>query len=248
MKNETVMVLIAGSYERFIWGFSLKTLNTNSFSLKPLFSYPSHAGPIKCVALSGHVAVSGGADDTIKIYDLSSSAEIGSLTDFNGGAVTATSFYTPTSLSFPKNLITGSDSGVVGIYDTDPFIHLKSVKKIFKKGAGIGDLAVHPSGRLALTVGRGDPSLAIVNLVRGRRSFVCKIDNEASVVQYSLESGSLFFMAAGESVTVHSSEDAREVSRIVAEKKVLCVAPAGVSFFFPLLGFSGFFVLNSFSD
>ncbi|CAA6669907.1 unnamed protein product [Spirodela intermedia] len=225
------MVLVAGSYERFIWGFSLKTLKPTSSQnpsgaddggdgdgdgggciLKPLFSYPSHTSSIKCVAVSGPVAVSGGADDAVKIYDLSSCSEIGSLTD-QGGAVTAVAFYTPPAISFPRNLVTGSDGGVVSIYDADPFVHLKSVRRVHRRGAGVGDLTVHPSGRLALTVGRG---------IRASPWST----SEASVVRYSAGGGDLFFMAAEERISVHNSEDAREVAELVAEKKVLCVAPA----------------------
>ncbi|KAG6422311.1 hypothetical protein SASPL_118879 [Salvia splendens] len=56
------MSLVAGSYERFIWGYKLN----RSLTLTPLFSFPSHLSTIKTVA----VAVSGCKDDCVKIYDL----------------------------------------------------------------------------------------------------------------------------------------------------------------------------------
>ncbi|XP_010246113.1 PREDICTED: p21-activated protein kinase-interacting protein 1-like [Nelumbo nucifera] len=212
------MTLVAGSYEKFIWGYQLKTLD--SPTLKPLFSYPSHLTTIKCVAVSGPVAVSGGADDTIKIYDLSTSSEVGSLLDHKG-AVTALSFYTPPSLSFPRNLLSGSEDGTVCIYDADPFIHLKTVTAHKR---GVNDLTIHLSGKLALTVGR-DSSFAMLNLVRGKRSFHCRLDEEASIVKFDCEGGK-FFMVSEEKVSMHESIDAKLVLEMQNQKRVLCVAPA----------------------
>lgn len=232
------MSLIAGSYERFIWGFKLKSLkNPDSFSLNPLFSFPSHLSAIKCAAVSGSAAVTGGSDDTIKIYDLSTSSEIGSL--HHSSTITSLCFYTPTSSStpftFPRNLIAAADDGSVIIYDADPFIHLKTVKGVHKKG--VNDLSVHPSGQLALTVGR-DECFAMVNLVRGRRSFCCRLGKEASIVRFN-ESGDKFFMATDNKITVHISEDAKLIFELDNKKKILCAAPGSVrlSFFFYLFFF-----------
>ncbi|KAG1348188.1 p21-activated protein kinase-interacting protein 1-like [Cocos nucifera] len=221
------MTLVAGSYEKFIWGFSLKTLKpgdeeTLALALKPLFSYPSHTAPIKSIAVAGPVAVSGGADDAIKIYDLASAVELGTLLD-HSGAVTALAFYTPPRApSLPRNLLSASDDGAVCIYDADPFVHLKTVATHRR---GVADLAVHPSGRVALTVGR-DSCLAMLNLVRRRRSFSCRLAQEASIVRYGLEDGERFFMVAEERISVHDSEDARLIHELDAPKRVLCIAPA----------------------
>lgn len=113
------------------------------------------------------------------------------------------------------------------IYDADPFVHLKTVG-VHKKG--VNSLAVHPSGRLALTVGR-DECLAMVNLVRGRRSFCCKLSKEASLVEFDY-GGERFYMVVEEKVTVHDSEDARLVCEMNGHKRVLCAAPGKVSFDF----------------
>lgn len=217
------MNLIAGSYERFIWGFKLKyRKHSDSFSLDPLFSFPSHLSAIKCAAVSGSVAVTGGSDDTIKIYDLSTSSEIGSL--HHSSTITSLCFFTPTSsssFSVPRNLIAAADDGSIIIYDADPFIHLKTVKGVHKKG--VNDLSVHPSGQLALTVGR-DECFAMVNLVRGRRSFCCRLGKEASIVRFN-ESGDKFFMATDNKITVHVSEDAKLIFELDNKKKILCAAP-----------------------
>ncbi|KAG9149731.1 hypothetical protein Leryth_012440 [Lithospermum erythrorhizon] len=215
------MSLIAGSYEKFIWGYKIKILkNHPTLTLTPLFSYPSHLSPIKCAAVSASIAASGGADDTIKLYDLSTSSELGFL--HHSSTITSLSFFTPPSLPYPRNLFAAGDDGSVALFDADPFVHLKTIN-VHKKS--VNSMAVHLSGRVALSVGR-DGCLAMVNLVRGRRSFYCRLGKEASVVRYS-ESGEMFFMVIDEKVSVHDSQDARIVMELENTKKVLCATPGG---------------------
>lgn len=226
------MSLIAGSYEKFVWGFKLKTLKSSpdTFSLTQLFSYPSHLSPIRTVSVAGPVAASAAADDTIKLYDLPSSTEIATLTPHHSSSsstTTALSFFTPPTLSFPLNLLSASEDGGVSIFDADPFVLLKTIPAHRK---AVNDLAVHASGKLALSVGR-DSCLAMLNLVRGRRSFYCRLDKEATIVKFDCEGGK-FFMVAEEKVSVHESEDARLVFELESQKRILCAAPGPVSFSF----------------
>lgn len=87
----------------------------------------------------------------------------------------------------------------------------------------MNDLSIHPSGKLALTVGR-DSCLAMLNLVRGRRSFYCSLGKEASIVEFG-SGGEKFFMVMDDKVSVHESEDARLVLEVDCGKRVLCAAP-----------------------
>lgn len=223
------MSLIAGSYEKFVWGYRLKPLKQSSsdqktLTLTQLFSYPSHLSPITTVAVSGSVAASGSTDDTIHLYDLSTSSSLGALHHHDSSSVTSLAFYTPQNLSVPRNLFSTSADGFFSIFDADPFVLLKNFK-VHKKG--INDLAVHPSGKLALTVGR-DECLAMVNLVRGRRSFYHKIGKEASLIKYDV-SGEKFFMVTEEKIGVHQAEDAKLLCELDGKKRVLCAAPGEVS-------------------
>ncbi|PKI31830.1 hypothetical protein CRG98_047781 [Punica granatum] len=220
------MSLIAGSYEKFIWGFKLKPLKHPSddgktLSLTRLFSYPSHLSPISTVAAAGPVAASGGGDDTVHIYDIAAAASLGSL-HHHSASVTALEFYTPPNLSYPRNLLSAAADGSLSIFDADPFVHLKTLWA-HKKGAGVNSVSVHPSGKLALTVGR-DECLGMVNLVRGKRKFYCRLGKEATLVKFDL-SGERFFMVMEEKVGVHEAEDARLVWELENQKRVLCAAP-----------------------
>ncbi|KAE7996171.1 hypothetical protein FH972_000914 [Carpinus fangiana] len=215
------MSLIAGSYEKYIWGFKLKPHKAPSLTLTPLFSYPSHQSPITTVAAFGNVAASGGADDTIHLYDLPSASYLGSLHD-HSASITSLSFFSPPHLSFPRNLISAAADGSVSIFDADPFVLLKSLRPHRK---AVNDLSVHPSGKLALTVSR-DGCLAMINLVRGKRSFCGRIGKEASLVKFDV-GGDRFFMVVEDKVGVHEAEDARLVCELEnpKQKRVLCAAP-----------------------
>ncbi|EXB25446.1 p21-activated protein kinase-interacting protein 1-like protein [Morus notabilis] len=216
------MSLIAGSYERFIWGFKLKPLKTDpttqTLTLTPLFSYPSHLSSVTSAAAAGPAAASGGSDDTVHLYDLSAASSLGSLHD-HAASVTSLSFFTPPGLSFPRNLVSADADGSVCIYDADPFVLLKTVR-VHKKG--INDLAIHPSGKLALTVGR-DECLGMLNLIRGRRSFYCRIGREASLVRFD-SGGDKFFMVVDRKISVHEAEDAKIVAELESPMRVLCAA------------------------
>ncbi|XP_068323909.1 uncharacterized protein [Pyrus communis] len=217
------MSLIAGSYEKFIWGFKLRPLNpspdSQSLTLTPLFSYPSHLSSITSVATAGSAAASGGTDDTVHLYDMSSATSLGSLHD-HSATVTSLSFFTPPHLSFPLNLISADAEGSLCIYEADPFVLLKTLKPHRK---AINDVALHPSGKLALTVGK-DECLAMINLVRGKRSFYCRVAKEASLVSYDF-SGEKFYMTMEEKVLVHEAEDAKLLCEFENLKRVLCIEP-----------------------
>ncbi|KAH9621136.1 hypothetical protein KSS87_014519 [Heliosperma pusillum] len=220
------MSLVAGSYERFIWGYKLKHLKPSdttthpTLTLTPQFSYAAHLSPIKSIAVSSTVAASSAGDDTVKLYDLTTSTELGSAL-LHSSSATSLAFYTPSS--FPTALLAGSTTGDLAIFDVDPFVLLKSVRVHNKPVNGV---AVHPSGRVALTVAR-DGRLGMVNLVRGKRSYFGRLEKEMDVVSYFC-GGDKFYMCGGDTLTVHESEDAMLVAKFNTNfaKRILCAAPA----------------------
>ncbi|KAK9167813.1 hypothetical protein Scep_003004 [Stephania cephalantha] len=215
------MKLCTSTIEKLIKGWAGDTACHEVETLAHLqkFSVPSGKGSIKSTEKEKKNRGTGGRNTSILRPCLDSSSEIQSLNHH---------LFSESSLWFLRrqgslfsNVISASDDGTVAIYDADPFVHLKSVR-VHKKG--INDLGVHPSGRLALTVGR-DSCLAMVNLVRGRRSFCCRLDKEAEIVRFSVD-GERFFMVKEEKVSVHESEDARLVFEMENHKRVLCAANA----------------------
>ena len=75
------MSLIAGCYERFLFGFSHPAAlnNKESFELKTQFTYPAHKSMVKSLAAAGPYLVSGGAEDLIHLYDLKHDKDLGFL-------------------------------------------------------------------------------------------------------------------------------------------------------------------------
>ncbi|KAG6508096.1 hypothetical protein ZIOFF_033455 [Zingiber officinale] len=80
------------------------------------------------------------------------------------------------------------------------------------------NLSVHPSGCATITVGR-ESFLALINLVRGRKSFSCRLDRAASIVRYGCGYGGRFFMVSEERITVHDSENAKMIRKLNGQKR-----------------------------
>ena len=71
----------------------------------------------------------------------------------------------------------------------------------------------------------------MLNLVRGKRSFCCRLGHEASLVKFD-PSGERFFMVVNSKVGVHQSEDAKLLLELdnCSHKRILCASPGDVRF------------------
>ncbi|KAJ8957526.1 hypothetical protein NQ318_020565 [Aromia moschata] len=150
--------IVAGTYEEFLLGYY--------FVKKPAeliqsFASHDHSASIRSVAVCGNYLASGGADDRIIIYDLKSRKEHCMLTHHNT---------TVNCLKFTNNhshLISCSTDGVLAIVRVGNW-QLEKIWEKAHKGSTILDIAVHSSGKLALTLG-SDCTLRTWNLVKGLR-------------------------------------------------------------------------------
>ncbi|GLJ54195.1 hypothetical protein SUGI_1161880 [Cryptomeria japonica] len=177
--------------------------------------------------MAGSVLVTGGLDDTIKIFDMAHYLEVGSLLQ-HSAAITSLCFYGDecygnncSSSSYPRNLLSGSLDGTICIWDSDLWVHLKTMKAHKK---GVNDLAIHPSGRLALSVGR-DCHLSMFNLIKGRCTFTSNLQKEATVIEFNSMVGDSYSVAIEDVVSVHNAEDARLLHSLQHGKRVNCVSP-----------------------
>lgn len=87
-----------GSYERLLYGFNLR-MHDGKLKFKPLFMFPAHITCIKSVALSppppgsskgGKWLITGGTDESIKVWDIRRRVEVGSLTGTEGAKIAYT--------------------------------------------------------------------------------------------------------------------------------------------------------------
>ncbi|CAG8584530.1 4924_t:CDS:2 [Diversispora eburnea] len=190
------ILIIAGSYERILYGINGNWIKKNSekkenqkeepsfslsslssllmMKLKPIFIFPAHNGCIKTVSVGERYLASGSTDEIIKLYDTKKRKEIGSLLQHNG-SITTLQFYNKT------HLLSGSEDGCICIWRTKDWECLKILKG--HKGR-INSLAIHPSGKLALSVA-SDKTLRLWNLLIGQKSKVIKLGREGEVILWS---------------------------------------------------------------
>lgn len=78
----------------------------------------------------------------------------------------------------------------------------------------------------------------MLNLVRGKRSFCCRLGHEASLVKFDSD-GEKFFMVVNSKIGVHQSEDAKLLLELdnSSRKRILCASPGEVISLFPNLLF-----------
>ncbi|GJP42001.1 hypothetical protein CLOM_g1599 [Closterium sp. NIES-68] len=244
--------LIAGSYERFLFGFRLHPPPHTGGALPPAacsgadgegggsgeeereqggrgegggeaalrqqFCYGGHTGPIKCVAAAGRVAVSGGADDSVRVYDLSTRTDMGALLHHSAG-ISCLALHG--SGNRPTHLVAGSEDHTISLWEVATWRHLSSLKG---HKAPVNDLAVHPSGRVALSVAR-DSELRLWNLLQARCSFRTRTPAEPLALTYSPGDAAIYAMALrGGHVAVHCSADASLIATLPHDGSCLALS------------------------
>lgn len=134
--------------------------------LKPIFAMKSHAkGPVNCLAVSGKMLVTAGFDEKLNIFDLQKMQQVGVLPKLEG-SITALTFWKT------SHLFMGTTRGILSCHTFS-----KHWDCILNKQAHKGTIlciSIHPSGRLALTVGT-DGRLKMWNLMNGECAFSTKM-------------------------------------------------------------------------
>lgn len=223
-ESRAAMKLVAGSYERFLWGWQVRAKKAE---LDLAFSYPAHVGPVKCIAACGSIVATGGSDDTIGIFDVSAGKDMGSLY-LHTGAVTCLDFFVPeaSALSRPTHLFSGSEDGTIGVWDTESWTHLKSMKG---HKSALNSLTVHPSGKVALSVER-DGHLKMWNLLNGRCTYTHKLPSEGTLIKFAPRSGESYALAREELLDIYSVQSGILEHSLAHEKRILCLAQNQVRF------------------
>uniref|UniRef100_K7F8Y8 PAK1 interacting protein 1 n=1 Tax=Pelodiscus sinensis TaxID=13735 RepID=K7F8Y8_PELSI len=137
--------------------------------------------------------------------------EHGALLHHNG-TVTCIEFYGN------AHLLSGAEDGLICVWDTKRWECLKSLKA--HKGH-VTSLSIHPSGKLALSVGT-DKTLRTWNLVEGRSSFIKNLKQNAHIVKWS-PSGEKYVVVVTNKVDVYKLETASVSGTITTEKRISSV-------------------------
>ncbi|XP_006109594.2 p21-activated protein kinase-interacting protein 1-like, partial [Myotis lucifugus] len=131
---------------------------------------------------------------------------------FSTGTITCLKFHGN------RHLISGAEDGLICVWDAKKWECLKSIKA--HKGH-VTFLSIHPSGKLALSVGT-DKTLRTWNLVEGRSAFIKNIKQNAHIVEWSPR-GEKYVVVILNKIDVYHLDTAAVSGTITNEKRVSSV-------------------------
>eukprot|EP00540_Astrosyne_radiata_P003949 CAMPEP_0116824768 /NCGR_PEP_ID=MMETSP0418-20121206/1581_1 /TAXON_ID=1158023 /ORGANISM="Astrosyne radiata, Strain 13vi08-1A" /LENGTH=496 /DNA_ID=CAMNT_0004453177 /DNA_START=17 /DNA_END=1507 /DNA_ORIENTATION=- len=193
------LVIIAGTYDGVLAGWERTKEEEEQeedgdvdLSLKWTMATPVHQGSIRSLALASSSAssplshpgtlVSCGYDEMLRMHDwgkrLHSSAEVRTPSDF--GTPTCCSFAPPyyslqesgKSNQLPStHCLVGFSNGQLAVYKKRDW----SLEHVLGgHGGGVASLAVHPTGKLALSGGQSDGKVKLWDLTKGRLAYTTR--------------------------------------------------------------------------
>ncbi|NXI36376.1 PK1IP protein, partial [Galbula dea] len=200
------MELVAGCYEQVLFGFVVRL--GESWTVVPDFTHHAHSASLSAVAVNNRYVVTGSRDETIQIYDMKKKVEHGALLQHNG-TITCLEFYGT------AHLLSGAEDGHICIWNTKRWECLKSIKA--HKGH-VTSLSIHPSGKLALSVGT-DKTLRTWNLVEGRSAFIKNLKQNAHIIKWSPD-GERYVTVITNKVDIYKLDTASITGTITTEKRI----------------------------
>jgi protein MAK11 len=199
--------IVAGTYEGVLAGWELQ----NEKKLQLTLATGVHQGSIRSLALASTAETPGtllstGYDEVAKTHDFSKAISE------SGEIRTPSDFGTPTCSSFgPKEAAThclmGFAGGKLALYKKKDW----SVQHVLAgHDGGVSAIAIHPSGKLALSGGTTDGKVKLWDLTKGRLAYVAKMQStgvkgrkfeSVTSIVWSMD-GSVYGWAYGSHMTV----------------------------------------------
>lgn len=137
------------------------------FFLERYVSQNTHTSSVRCVNSGGRYLATGGSDDRIVVMDLKKNQEIQMLTH-HSGTVNQVEF-SPDG----KFLFSASDDGSLAATKIGSWI-TDNVWRTPHSGKAITFFAIHPTGKLALSIGK-DGTMRTWSLIKGRQVFTTNL-------------------------------------------------------------------------
>jgi len=227
------LVIAAGTYDGVLAGWEFADPKKKALELS--FATAVHEGSVRSLCMAGNAnqsepgaLLSCGYDETLRTHDWNkrqtSSGEVRTPSGF--GTPICSSFAPPKGHS--THCIVGfAGEGKICIYKKRDW----SVQHVLNgHDGGIGALAVHPTGKLALSGGVTDGKLKVWDLTKGRLSFVNKINpvstrggraryDAISSVIWS-EGGDFYAFSHGTHVTVREVASGKSLLDVEMPSKV----------------------------
>eukprot|EP01128_Nolandella_sp_AFSM9_P008520 TRINITY_DN5227_c0_g1_i1.p1 TRINITY_DN5227_c0_g1~~TRINITY_DN5227_c0_g1_i1.p1 ORF type:complete len:382 (-),score=92.64 TRINITY_DN5227_c0_g1_i1:176-1285(-) len=188
--------VVVGTYEKVLFGWSAVQEDDGAIFFERTFAHSSHTGCIKSVALSNQFLASASSDETVKSYDMIKKREIGTMMTHKTGLTCAHFFES-------SHLLSGDESGKICVFRSKDW---ECVKVLKGHKLVVNSVAIHPSGKLALSVGQ-DRMLHLWDLAKGLSAFSSKMAFEPELVKWS-PSGDKYLLVSHHAVRVYSLEGA----------------------------------------
>nr|XP_034184392.1 p21-activated protein kinase-interacting protein 1-like [Osmia lignaria] len=212
--------IVVGTYEQYLLGYKVDNI-VNEYKMERTFATHNHTSSVRSVANNKYYLASGGADDSIYLYDMRYRIESGRLMHHND-TVNCIAF-TPEA----SHLFTCSNDGTIAAIRCGNWQMEKHWQKAHK-GLGVNTLAIHPTGKIALSTG-ADGILRTWNLVKGRQAYATnlvprlKLDaKNVNILKWS-PNGEKYLLAVNQRIDVYSVELAGIDSEIKFDAKIICV-------------------------
>ena len=175
--------ILLGTYEAFLLGYKVnpkenllnKEEECDQLELKTSFANHAHSASVRSIIAGDKYLISAGGDENVKIFNLRNRTEHGALYH-SDGVINCMLFYDK------RHLMTASEDGKICILKVNAGWNVE--KTLAKHKAGVTDLALHPSGKLMLSIGK-DAKLITWNLIKGRSAYVTNLHENADFVRWS---------------------------------------------------------------
>ena len=170
------------------------------------YAVETHVGTIRTIAMhyvnNVPYLVSGGVDESIRLFNLSEAREQGTIL-FHHGDISALAFAGDDIM-----LSAGSDGKVV-LWKTKDWSRLRNLGS---HKSTVSHLCVHPSNKVALSVGV-DRTLRLWNLIKGSIGFTRRLTEPALKVLFSPDAA-VYALLYATSIVVCSTADGEESFRV----------------------------------
>ncbi|XP_076238297.1 p21-activated protein kinase-interacting protein 1-like [Calliopsis andreniformis] len=212
--------IIVGTYEQYLLGYKVNNI-VNEYKMERTFATRSHLNSVRSIASNKHYLASGGADDSVYLYDMRYRVESGRLIHHNNTVNCVT--FSPEA----SHLFTCSNDGTIAAIRCGNWQIEKHWQKPHK-GLAVNTLAIHPTGKIALSTG-ADGILRTWNLVKGRQAYATnlaprlKLDAANVTVLKWSPNGEKYLLAVNQRIDIYSVELAGIDSEIKLDSKIICV-------------------------
>jgi protein MAK11 len=197
---------VVGSYEKSIYGVDLsvekKSDDQISIEDKIAFAFPAHTGYIKSISSCQRFLATGSTDETVRIFDLKKRKDYGTLA-LHSGSITCLEFYNS------EFLLSAGEDGQLAFTRCKDW---ETLQKIKAHSHGVVALAIHPTGKLALTAG-ADKKLKLWDLTKGKLAHAERAVHSIQGIKWSPD-GSLYVLFGDKNLTIYKTKGAEVVFKM----------------------------------